>query len=64
MAQFVPRRFKKYGEVFGGAMWFYIRTSIANNCESIYYNDFDPYEEMDKKSQEVHVFDAAGKVAC
>ena len=43
MAQFVPRRFKKYGEVFGGAMWFYIRTSIANNCESIYYNDFDPY---------------------
>lgn len=43
MAGLAPRRFKKYGEVFGGAMWFYIRTTIADNCDSVHYNDFDPY---------------------
>jgi DNA adenine methylase len=43
MYELAPKRFKKYGEVFGGAMWFYIRTDVAKGCKKIYYNDFDPY---------------------
>lgn len=44
MYQLAPRKgYKYYGEVFGGAMWFYTRTAVADRCEKVYYNDFDPY---------------------
>jgi DNA adenine methylase len=32
---------KRYTEVFGGAMWIYLRSDIA--ADEIYYNDFNPF---------------------
>lgn len=43
MSELAPRNFKRYGEVFGGAMWFYVKSSITNGVEECYYNDYDPY---------------------
>ena len=39
MKTLVPRHFKRFGEVFGGAMWFYIRSNWK--LEEVYYNDLD-----------------------
>lgn len=41
MATLLPKKFDRYGEVFGGAMWFYIKTNFR--VKEAYYNDFDPY---------------------
>ena len=41
MATLLPNKFDRYGEVFGGAMWFYIKTNFR--VKEAYYNDFDPY---------------------
>jgi len=40
MKMFVPENFTRYGEVFSGAMWFYIKSDW--DIKEVYYNDLDP----------------------
>lgn len=60
MKKFIPKNFKRYGEVFSGAMWFYIKSNNWDSLKEVYYNDLDPlmynlftcfkqYDEMIKK---------------
>jgi DNA adenine methylase len=40
MESFLPYKVEKYAEVFGGAMWFYIKSNVKPQIS--YYNDIDP----------------------
>lgn len=62
MKTFAPKNFDRYGEVFSGAMWFYIKTDWR--LKEVYYNDLDPlmynlftcfkqYKEMVKKLKDL-----------
>ena len=38
---FLPKRMKRYVEVFGGAMWVYVNSDIE--ADEVYYNDYNPF---------------------
>lgn len=41
ISSFIPNNIDTYIEVFGGAMWTYIKSDI--NCKKAIYNDFNPF---------------------
>jgi DNA adenine methylase len=42
ISKFIPKyTFKRYSEVFGGAMWVFIKQNIT--AKEVYYNDFNPF---------------------
>lgn len=66
MSEYLPQGFKEYAEVFGGAMWFYIKGEIAP--VKGYYNDIDPlmvnmftcfkeYKEFIKRMENLPAYD-------
>lgn len=66
MAENKPEKFNRYAEVFGGAMWFYVRDKFLP--EVAYYNDIDPimvnlfscfkyYDEFIKRIENLPTYD-------
>lgn len=41
ISQFLPNKIDTYAEVFGGAMWVYLRSNFF--AEKVYYNDVNPF---------------------